>query len=235
MTFSAEPLPSGVVLAGNVLSGASAEIGVFSIVLTAVNAAGSDSQTLLLTVEALTSETDTDGDGFPDELETAVGSSPTDAASTPLPNGVSPASEGALTVSRMRVRLDFGRADRDEILIQGTIRPTGIPGPGAREVVVDIGGVIRRFTLDEKGRSGPGSETLRIVSRRKSGLLRFRLRMRKGAYAPHFADEGLVGGDSVNRSASLTLYLLMDGSCYVRRETLMYKTGKGEVGVARKR
>jgi LruC domain-containing protein len=68
MTFSANDLPAGLSISGNTISGIPTVAGDFSVTITAANAAGSDSKTLVITITS-GGANDTDGDGVPDNLD----------------------------------------------------------------------------------------------------------------------------------------------------------------------
>jgi len=86
MTFNAATgdLPNGLSFAGNTISGVPTESGTFNITIEATNSAGTDSQTLVITVSG-GSPNDTDGDGVPDNLD-AYPTDPTRAFNSYYPN-----------------------------------------------------------------------------------------------------------------------------------------------------
>jgi len=68
IAFDASNLPAGLSVSGSVISGVPTVAGTFNIPLTATNAAGTDSKTLVLTI-GTGGETDTDGDGIPNNID----------------------------------------------------------------------------------------------------------------------------------------------------------------------
>lgn len=87
IVFSATGLPAGLSFSGNIISGIPTETGVFNVPLSATNAAGIDNKTLILTIVAQGSTTDTDGDGVMDNID-AYPTDPTRAFNSYYPNEV---------------------------------------------------------------------------------------------------------------------------------------------------
>ena len=75
ITFTATGLPPGLTLSTATISGIPTVPGIYNVALTATNSAGSDAKTLVITILAAGSTTDTDGDGIMDNLDAY----PTDA------------------------------------------------------------------------------------------------------------------------------------------------------------
>ncbi len=147
------------------------------------------------------SQSDTDGDGFCDELEIALGTSPYVSGDTPF--GGAPAASVPLVVPKLRISLDFARPDRDAVTFAARLPVPADFSPEGRRVVLDVGGVIRDVTLDAKGRavSGPG-ESVRLKLRRVKGVVpaqdaRLTVTISRSALAASFADEGPHERDDV--------------------------------------
>jgi len=87
ITFDASDLPSGLSLNGEIISGIPTASGTYNIPLTATNSAGSDNKTLVLTILAAGSTTDTDGDGIMDNID-EYPTDPTRAFNSYYPNQV---------------------------------------------------------------------------------------------------------------------------------------------------
>ena len=165
------PLPPGLTLSNGVISGTPTVGGSFLVTVILTNAAGTVSQNLVFTFMTIIPGADSDGDGFPDELEIFVGSNPLDPFSTPLPSidtdgdGFSDDLEIALgsnpldRISRpvaapvpsepfhlpkpkLSIKLSFNKVDKDAISLSGSLPiPAGFTAPG-QSVIVNIGGVI---------------------------------------------------------------------------------------------
>ncbi len=86
MTFNAVHLPAGLTLSGNTISGIPTTAGTYNVTISATNAAGTDSKTLVVTINEGTAD-DTDGDGIADEMD-AYPTDPERAFNSFYPNEV---------------------------------------------------------------------------------------------------------------------------------------------------
>jgi len=163
--------------ASGTITGNPTDIGSYIIIISAANVLGTDIKNLILSVEAIPpgpgskSNTDSDGDGFPDELENAENttvfkfesfSNPLSSASTPYSSdGVAvPGVKNAgtvfpLTAISADVRMFFGLAQRDSLIVRATLPipietlefEAAIPADPKKLFVVDFGGVIQSFPI----------------------------------------------------------------------------------------
>jgi hypothetical protein len=111
---------------------------------------------------------DTDGDGYPDNLETAMGSDPSSAASDPFGGAGTPKD---LTLSAMKLNLSFTK-NTGRATVAGTVAvPVGFALSGC-EVGLFLSGVARKFVLTAKGSTAPGSaDKFKLTARAKNGLV----------------------------------------------------------------
>jgi LruC domain-containing protein len=86
MTFSAVNLPSGLTISGNTIIGVPTTAGTYNVTISATNAAGTDSKTLVITITEGTAN-DTDGDGIADDMD-AYPTDPERAFNSFYPNEV---------------------------------------------------------------------------------------------------------------------------------------------------
>jgi hypothetical protein len=109
-------------------------------------------------------DTDTDGDGFPDNIETALGTSPNSAASTPT--GAAGATFIKYTIRKGKLRTN---SPLDRIMMKGILHiPAGLALEG-QKVVADAGGNVAVFTLNSQGfgTSGESSFGFRAITNAK--------------------------------------------------------------------
>ena len=187
---------------------------------------------------------DTDGNGFPDELKTALGISLTDPNATPLgiPTGTPPL---PLTISKLGVKLNFACANSDSISLSGTLPiPAGLVVAG-QSVVIDVGGVIRIFTLDDMGKgtasSGIGAaavggpnDYLKLRVKSLKGVIAaqtapFTVKLNKGAFVSLLSDEGLVKTATVkNSSITVPVIILFNVQVFEATHSVFYTAKKGK-------
>ncbi len=86
MTFEAMNLPPGLTISGNTISGVPTTAGTYNATISATNAAGTDSKTLVITIAEGTAN-DTDGDGIADDID-AYPNDPDRAFNSYYPNEV---------------------------------------------------------------------------------------------------------------------------------------------------
>jgi hypothetical protein len=233
ISYSAEPLPAGLSLNGAVISGTPTQAGSYAVTLTATNASGSDSKTLVITVNQLTTISDSDGDGFPDELETALGTNPADATSTPF-GGAAAGTPLDLVIGKMQIKLDFAKANNDRINIQGTLPVADGFSFADKVVVFDVGGAIKSFTLNEKGNSPSGANDSVKINKPKGGVAKYIVKFNKGSFAANLADEGLVGtADAKSASKEVTVVVLFNSTLLRTTKTMSYTAKANKNGLAK--
>jgi uncharacterized protein YkwD len=214
ITYSSQNLPPGLVIQGTTIVGTPTTAGDYLVTITATNSGGSANTTMTIkiggsggfsngggSVEYVSNSwKDSDGDGVADELEVALGTSPGSANSSPLAPGVTTQS---LILSRLRVKLNFLDTvnGKDQITLQGLLPiPAGFSASG-KKVTLDVGGVIRTFTLDARGNNTPkGKDSFRVrLTPNATGAYnaRYQIKLNKAVFSTTLADEGLVGTETV--------------------------------------
>ncbi|HLX63720.1 MAG TPA: hypothetical protein VKX17_20785 [Planctomycetota bacterium] len=176
---------------------------------------------------------DTDGDGFPDELEIAAGSDPNNPNSTPLGPGTFPLQN--LTVSKLQMKLDFTSKHKDSLQMSGTFAglPNGFIFTG-KTAQVFVGGVYQRFMLNDKGQAASG-KTAKFIVKQSKGLSAFGCTIAM-PFASKLADTGFDGSadlkapKSANRSVQV--YVLFSTGFYGNKVPLSYGSKMGVSGSA---
>jgi hypothetical protein len=159
--------------------------------------------------------TDTDGDGFPDDLEIDAGSDPYNPNSTPLGPGTFPLQ--ALTLGKLQVNLDFTGKKSDALLLSGTLPslPNGFLLSG-QVAQIYVGGIYQKFTLDSSG-SSPKSKTASFVIKQSKGQSSFSAKV-SGKLAPKLADKGFDGSLNIKApktaNRNIQVYVLFNNGFY---------------------
>lgn len=181
---------------------------------------------------------DTDGDGFPDELESAEGASPNDAGDTPF--GGAPASPLPLAVPRLDIHLNFAAPANDRLTFSFKVPIAAGFDPDGKKLVVDVGGIVREFTLDSHGRgAGVPTGAVQLSLRRSHGTVpaqraRAAVKLSQESVAAALADEGLLNATTHGRSrVSVPAIVLLDGSYFTSLKALHYTAKVGKSGAAK--
>jgi hypothetical protein len=251
VTFSINVNPSDASIVwdfgdGTMASGASAthtftSAGNFDIVATITDSLGkTKSASLTLQVVALAAggETDTDGDGFSDEVETAAGTSPTNSADTPF-GGQSAGTALPLTLTKLSISLNFSKPGNDSLQLAGSL-PVGAGFTmNGQKVILDVGGVARSFTLSSKGQSAPkGVDSFKIGVKSKKGVVaaqqsKFAAKFSKGNFASKFVDEGLVNGTAAAAPVSISVSIVFNGAFYQTLRSQTYTAKPQKIGASK--
>jgi len=230
VTLTATGIPPGLSFSGNVISGIASQPGFYMVGLSATNAFGSQQQTLTILIKSNSPSGDSDGDGFSDELEDALGTSSGNPASTPF-GGKAAGVPQVLSVKRLGIRLNFGRDNMDSLTMQGTLPlPAGFSA-GGKEAVINIGGVIRRFTLNAKGASPRGDDTFKLLYRGSAAQdAKFLATVKKGDFENALADERLANADVRKEQRTVSAAVLLNDTQFTASVTQEYTAKAGKSG-----
>lgn len=252
VVFTAAPLPPGVTLVGATLQGFIPP-GSYAVTLAATNSTGTDIKTLVINSTAVLPATDTDGDGFPDELEVAVGSSPVDPFSTPmtvLKNAAGTAPIGAiagyqqakpffLNRSGLSLRLNFNSKSpfRDSISLTGSLPLAAAFPAQSQNVAVFVGGAGVYGVLNDRGQYTNKTNTVKVKVGRGSTTLAgrnapFSAKL-KGDYAGYFTDEGYVNANIQKAASSVVVYVIVGSNYFSATAQTSYSARLGKSGSAR--
>ena len=209
-------------------------VGTYSVVVTATDSNGvSTSSVIPITIVGSQAEIDSDGNGFPDQLKSALGVSLTDPNATPfgIPGPVKPQALGPLKVA---IKLNFARANSDSISVSGTLPvPVGFNSAGT-SAAVDVGGVIQSFLLNMRGRGSKGGDTLSVTIPKKGGNGKFQAKFNRSTYSGILADSGLTGTENVsNQHLTMVIYIIFNQTLYKTTQPLTYQAKSGRTGSAK--
>ncbi|HLX65097.1 MAG TPA: Calx-beta domain-containing protein [Planctomycetota bacterium] len=229
-------LPPGLTFSSGFITGVPTLVGSFAVPITATNAVGTDTQTLVLNITAVPNAPgtdpntiDSDGDGFPDIVEIAAGTNPLDSKSTPINNA--PAQVLSISNVKLGIALNFSKKSSDSITLSGTVvLPQGFLDSG-KLVYFAIGGVTRRFALDANGSAKIGADTVKF--RFGNSLFTqtgtFVLTIRKADAAALFVNEGLTSGSAEKSPRTVPIYVVLNTNLYRVLQPQVY-TANGKTG-----
>jgi hypothetical protein len=174
---------------------------------------------------------DTDADGFPDIVETALNTSATDAGSTPF-GGLPATNSEFLTVTKASVSLNFKQTGKDAFSLAGTIAAPDTFTVENKPVIVNLGGLVRSFTLTSKGTAIDRDAKAKVGPKVSKGLLKYTFSGSKAAYQEFFDDETFTSRDTLktgeNVNVLATVYI--NNTKYISVLNFLYKAKTGSTG-----
>jgi hypothetical protein len=136
-----------------------------------------------------------------------------------------------VVVKTMHMALNFKRAGRDTVSLVGSV-PTPFGALDGKVVTVDIGGVSKTFTLDNKGRGKIDLNTMRIAGSSSNGLA-WKLAWKRQDLVAALVDEQMNGLVFARRDPrQIEVKLTMDGKTYRVLVNLAYSAKVGRTGSA---
>jgi hypothetical protein len=203
----------------------------------------------LLVVSAASPEGDFDGDGIPNSLdddadgdglsnafEEALGSNPLDAGNSPLDDPTQAKNPGPLDVKKMSIKLSFAKQLIDSITISGTLPvKAGFTGTN-KKVVVDVGGVVKSFTLTSKNFAKTATDSIKIAVKAKKGIVsadqtaKFALKLSKGTFSTSLTDEGLGNENAKNKATTVRVDMYFNGQYLRKLVPQIYTAKQGSSG-----
>jgi sugar lactone lactonase YvrE len=183
-------------------------------------------------------ESDSDNDGFPDEIEIALGSNPTDAQDRPFGLPKADVATG-LSVVKLGIKLNFAKSGNDSISLSGLMPvPAAFQATGQR-VIVDVGGVIKAFTLDAKGASPRNpAESCKLAIKAKQGVVfeqsaKFTMKLAHGSFADALKDDNLRNATTKGENVSVPLAVIFNNKLYKLVVARTYTAREGKTGMAK--
>lgn len=217
-------------------------VGNYTVTLTVTDSGGaSATQSIAYSIQApgIGSFADTDSDGFPDELEVFLGVSPFDATATPI-TPVTPTTIRSFNCTALNIGLRFDKPHRDTVQFAGTLPFPGLNPVSGQKITFDIGGILRTYTLDQRGglksvsTNGNFLDTnLKVGTVRVAGTknVKFVLKLR-GDFAATLAVDGLVNA-TIDTGLDFRALVLFQSTLYDKTVRLRYKAKAGHTGKAR--
>jgi hypothetical protein len=181
---------------------------------------------------------DSDGDGFSDAFEIAVGTDPSNAASTPTGQPITAATLQVLTISKASIKLNFAKTGGDLISFSGTLSvPVGFIPNGAK-LYFDASGVAQALTLTTKGSVTNGSDTVKIPIKAKNGVVaaqisKYSVTFKNGTFAATLAAAGLTNANAKGLPVTVTFTFIFNNIVYQKTQTMSYTAKKGKSGSAK--
>jgi hypothetical protein len=141
-------------------------------------------------------------------------------------------------VSKLAVKLNFAKPLHDSIGLKGTLAvPDGFAVAGAT-LDVSIGGVVRTFTLDAKGKAEVGTDKAHLAVKAKKGVVlaqdaKLSIKFSKGSFASSLSDEGLVNATVADVAVSVPVEIKLNDTMYAKTQPQTYTAKAGKTGSAK--
>ena len=138
-------------------------------------------------------------------------------------------------VSKLAIKLNFAKPAHDSIGLKGTLAvPAGFAVAGAT-LEVSIGGVVKTFTLDAKGKAKVGTDQAKLAVKAKKGVVaaqdaKLSIKLTKGSFASALSDEGLVNATVTEVAVSVPVEIQLNGTMYAKTQPQLYSAKAGKTG-----
>jgi len=174
---------------------------------------------------------DSDGDGFSDALETAAGTSATNPLDTPTGS----AAENVLPLAdtSLAIKLNFAKPRSDSITLSGTVLlSTGFTLAG-KQLLAEVGGVARAFTLDSRGTSRNEAGAASVKSKGFAARsAKFSVKLLRGQFSGALAAAGLSNA-TTRSDIFVPVSIVFAGQIYEVQQPQSYKAIAGKGGVTK--
>lgn len=141
-------------------------------------------------------------------------------------------------VSKLGIKLNLAKPSLDSIGLKGTLAvPAGFSAAGAT-LEVSIGGVVKTFTLDAKGKATVGTDKAQLTVKAKKGVVaaqdaKLSVKLTKGSFASSLVDEGLVNATVTDVAVTMPVEIKLNDTMYASAQPQRYKAKTGKSGSAK--
>ena len=138
-------------------------------------------------------------------------------------------------VSKLAIALNFAKPSRDSISLKGTLAvPAGFSAAGAT-IQASIGGVVKTFTLDAKGKAKVGGDQAGLSVKAKRGVVlaqdaKLNIRFSKGSFASSLVDEGLGNATVTDVAVLVPVEIKLNDTMYAKAQPQKYSAKQGKTG-----
>jgi len=207
--------------------------GTYTTTVTVSDAAGgfaSSSVTVSAAAPLIGEGPDSDGDGVSDDVETELGTSPSDATSTPLGAALSPDIFQPLNITKAMVKLNFAKPLSDSLSISGTLHIYANFNPAGKRASMIVGNIVRAWDLNAKGQAKTLDSAFKLQIKAKKKVVleqdaKFTASFKKVPLVAPLAN-ALKNADAKNLSSSVTFNLIMNQIVYRKVQPLTYSAKK---------
>ena len=222
LTYNATNLPLGLSFSGNKITGTPVQQGVYHVTISATNPLGSDFEILTITVLD-----DSDGDGFPDDLEVFMNTDPSNPASNGFTGGTGIVK--VLNVKQMAVKLNFTSAASDTIALKGTLDLAPNFAASGKPAVVYVSGIAANLTVNAKT-----STSISMKPKASGGATPFTLTFGKANYKTKLANVGMTNEEiKTPRTVSTLVIVFVNNTLYRSDKVLTYTAHANKSGAAK--
>jgi hypothetical protein len=138
-----------------------------------------------------------------------------------------------LSMDKLDLKFDFKKSGKDQAHIRGKL-PAPEGDYAGLVVTVDIGGAMRTFTLDSKGKAKNGNDTFMFEGKPKDGLVKYDTKFKKADLSDDLADEGMDGSEEAKKEDRDVIVVITVGdTAYAGEATVEYTAKVGKTGNAK--
>lgn len=134
-------------------------------------------------------------------------------------------------IKSLKLTSNFGKPGKDAVSLAGAVQLSSGFTTNGKDVVLDVGGQVFNFTLDDKGNDeiAEGKFSLKL----KTGRAEFKARLKNGDFQGSWIDEGMVDADFKKEPLEMDVALTIDGVPYGGTVQLEYTAKAGRTGKAK--
>ena len=144
---------------------------------------------------------------------------------------------GPLSVSSLSIKLNFAKPGGDGLSLGGLLLiPDGFQVSG-QVLIVDVGGVVRGFTLNAKGSAKQGSDSCALGVKANKGvvslqIVKLAVKLTKGSFTQSLATYGLVN-QTVSTKLTVPVTVIFNGALLQKLVSQSYKASAGKSGATK--
>ncbi len=142
-----------------------------------------------------------------------------------------------LSVTKLGINLNFSKPLSDGISVTGLLPIEANYNPTGKKIVVNVGGVVKTFTLTSKASAKVGGDLIKIsIKASKKVVLaqqaKFGVKFSKGSFSTSLSDEGLTNAD-IAAARSVVVSIIFENSLYQTTKQVLYTAKTGKTGKAK--